>query len=1013
MRLRKHLLFRQFALSAGASRDLSMTERIALLPRVAVPWRSVLLTALLLLLLGAAVRQGLAGEHSTVAPPVRPGASPHSGLSRLPLTAQGPISAALGADSAAYRVGAVGRGFVAASPAQRLSVRFDRSGISLNSGETQLGLSLRAVGYGTSLGALGPVAPRLKANRVLYERAGLSEWYANGPLGLEQGFTIARRPAGHPAGALTLSMALSGNAHASLGAGGQSITLSRAGGSSLRYGSLIATDARGHVLHSWLSLHARTLMLRVDTRGALYPLRIDPLIQQGEKLTGGGESGTGYFGVSVALSSDGNTALIGGLGDSGLSGAAWVFTRAGSTWTQQGPKLIPSDEAGSADFGVNVSLSGDGNTALITGPFDNGSAGAAWVFTRAGSTWSQQGPKLTPRSGEEIGSGDCGYYSSALSSGGNTAMIGCPYDNGVGAAWVYTRSGETWTQQGSKLTAKSGEEIGAGEFGHGVALSSDGNTALISGEGDNHSAGAAWVFTRAGESWTQQGGKLTPRSGEEIGAALFGNRPALSSDGNTALIGAKLDNGGVGAAWVFTRSGESWTQQGGKLTPGSGEEIGETWFGQSVALSSDGNTAVITGGAYNNRAGAAWVFTRSGETWTQQGAKLTGSGEIERGGGLGAELGQDVALSSNAETVLVGGPFDNYDVGAAWVFSSTEGGSTGPTGPEGGGTGVTGATGPTGPAGATGATGPTGEQGVTGATGATGPSGGEKGVTGATGATGPSGGEKGVTGATGATGPTGERGPAGSGNGTNGATGANGPTGPQGVTGATGATGPTGERGPTGEKGANGTGSGTAGATGPTGPTRPTGVAGAAGATGAKGATGATGAAGATGATGSEGKEGKTGATGATGPEGREGKAGTAAYDAIATFADFGGLPSGDCLDYTGIALTGGGVCPAATSGFPNSPLLAGPTPDNGATVSNLYADTSVTLRSSETATVAVIDNTKQTTLLSCAVESNKSSCATPGPGGTAEPGDNIEVKVTDPGSRCNNRASWVVRFRY
>ena len=116
---------------------------------------------------------------------------------------------------------------------------------------------------------------------------------------------------------------------------------------------------------------------------------------------------------------------------------------------------------------------------------------------------------------------------------------------------MFTRSGSTWTQQESKLTG--GGEIGAGFFGGGVALSSDGNTALIGGANDNGAVGAAWVFTRSGSTWTQQGVKLT--GGGEIGAGFFGGGVALSSDGNTALIGAENDNGKVGAAWAFTRSG--------------------------------------------------------------------------------------------------------------------------------------------------------------------------------------------------------------------------------------------------------------------------------------------------------------------------------------------------------------------------------------------------------------------------------------------------------------------------
>jgi hypothetical protein len=114
---------------------------------------------------------------------------------------------------------------------------------------------------------------------------------------------------------------------------------------------------------------------------------------------------------------------------------------------------------------------------------------------------------------------------------------------------------------------------------------------------------------------------------------------ALSSEGNTALIGGDLDDSGVGAVWVFTRSGSTWTQQGGKLT-GSGE-IGKGLFGYSVALSSDGDTALIGGIGDNGGAGAAWVFTRSGSTWTQQGEKLTGSGRDQAKG----DFGFSVALS--------------------------------------------------------------------------------------------------------------------------------------------------------------------------------------------------------------------------------------------------------------------------------------------------------------------------------------------------------------------------------
>src|SRR5207253_1528418 len=142
-------------------------------------------------------------------------------------------------------------------------------------------------------------------------------------------------------------------------------------------------------------------------------------------------------------------------------------------------------------------------------------------------------------------------------------------------------------QQGEKLIGDG--EVEAGYFGWSVALSADGNTALVAGPADNNGVGAVWVFTRSGDTWTQQGEKLTASG--EIGAGRFGGKLALSADGNTALVGAAADNDDVGAAWVFTRSGETWTQQGEKLTGGG--EVGTGRFGGSVALSADGNTALV------------------------------------------------------------------------------------------------------------------------------------------------------------------------------------------------------------------------------------------------------------------------------------------------------------------------------------------------------------------------------------------------------------------------------------
>jgi hypothetical protein len=579
------------------------------------------------------------------------------GLTSLPLAAQGPISAVLGKDASAYRL----EGLRAVNPAQHLHARFSRRGLRVASDTGRLGMALSGYGHGSALRRVGPATPRASANRVRYAHGALTEWYANGPLGIEQGFDIAARPS-PAAGPLTLSLALSGNLSARLG---DDSVLFTGGGAELRYGGLVATDADGQVLRSWLQMEKGHVLIRVADRGASYPLRIDPMIQQGKKLTGTGAIGTGRFGWAVALSGDGNTALIGGNYQNIGAGAAWVFTRSGSTWTQQGGKLVGTGHVGEGEFahvgegefGTSVALSGDGDTALIGGSGDNDDVGAAWVFTRSGATWTQQGEKLTGAG--ETGEGGFGK-SVTLSANGDTALIGATRDNGnVGAAWVFTRSANTWTQQGEKLTGTG--EVGQGEFGRSVALSADGGTALIGGGSDNGNEGAAWAFTRSGSTWTQQGEKLTGAGGVG-GESGFGTSVALSAGGDTALVGGPRDNGDIGAAWVFTRSSSTWTQQGAKLT-GAGE-TGEGRFGVSVALSGDGNTAMVGGPRDNSDFGAAWAFTRSGSTWSQQGGKLVGTGEVGAG-----EFGSSVALSANGDTALIGVPEDGAATGGTWVLT--------------------------------------------------------------------------------------------------------------------------------------------------------------------------------------------------------------------------------------------------------------------------------------------------------------------------------------------------------
>ncbi len=172
---------------------------------------------------------------------------------------------------------------------------------------------------------------------------------------------------------------------------------------------------------------------------------------------------------------------------------------------------------------------------------------------QANAQFSQQGSKLVGTGDDDPGTAGQGY-SVSLSSDGNTALVGGPTDS-VGAAWVWTRSGGVWTQQGTKLVGSGA--VGSSLEGSSVSLSSDGNTAIIGGYNDNGNVGAVWVFTRSDTVWTEQGSKLVGTGG--VAPSEQGYSVALSSDGNTAIVGGVMDNADTGAAWVWTRSDGVWT----------------------------------------------------------------------------------------------------------------------------------------------------------------------------------------------------------------------------------------------------------------------------------------------------------------------------------------------------------------------------------------------------------------------------------------------------------------------
>ena len=384
-------------------------------------------------------------------------------------------------------------------------------------------------------------------------------------------------------------------------------------------------------------------------------------IQQGPKLTGNGSVGKSEQGWSVSISGDGNSAIVGGPNDNGNIGAAWIYKRVAGIWTQQGPKLVGTGAVGPAGQGRSVGISSDGHTAIVGGDDDNTFIGAAWIYVDSGGIWTQQGPKL-------VGTGYVGNvyqgFSVSISADGNTAIVGGYSDNNfMGAAWVFTRSAGVWTQQGNKL-------VGTGSIGtfvwqgYSVSLSADGNTAIIGGEYDNNLKGASWVFTRTGGVWSQQGSKLVGTGAVDLPyAANQGCSVFISSDGNTTIVGGFQDNNDTGAVWIFTRTGNIWSQQGSKLVGTGGYGQYGSFQGSSVSISYSGDTAIVGGDYDSSGYGAAWIYIRSGGILTQQGSKLVGSGAVGFAG-----QGYSVGLSSDGYTAIIGGNLDNDTIGSAWIF---------------------------------------------------------------------------------------------------------------------------------------------------------------------------------------------------------------------------------------------------------------------------------------------------------------------------------------------------------
>ena len=541
-----------------------------------------------------------------------------------------------------------GAEYFAENPQQQLRAWFGREGVEFASGRNEdWSLSLRLATPGVEVEA--------RQQRAEVRRAGIVEWYENKPEGIEQGFTVTAPPAG-ARGDLRVAMEVGGDLRAVAESEGAVVFHTPAGKPVLRYAELRAWDAADRTLSARIEIAGSQLALVVDDRDAVYPVTIDPLITTPPqaKLVADGSEPESSFAFAVGL--DGDTAVFGAYSAStpagGGAGAAYVFTRTGTVWNQQA-KLIASDGMAGDSFGDAIAVSGDTVIVGVPGsdvPTGYTQAGAAYVFVRSGTTWSeQQKLNVTVTNWADT-------LGRSVAIEGDTAIVGATGTNtaaglNTGAAYVFTRTGPVWTQQ-AMLVASDGASSDA--FGQSVSVSGD-----IAVVGSSYASvgapftGAAYVFSRSGGSWMEEA-KLT--ASDAAAHDIFGF--SVSVSGTTALVGAYHNDTSLGtesgSAYVFVRDGTTWVEQA-NLTPGTG---GSSFhFGYSVALSGDtalvGSRDASAGGLTG--AGAAHIFVRSGATWSEQQALDPGDGQLY---GI---FGCAVALSG--DRALVGAPLTNSSAG--------------------------------------------------------------------------------------------------------------------------------------------------------------------------------------------------------------------------------------------------------------------------------------------------------------------------------------------------------------
>ena len=593
-------------------------------------------------------------------------------------------------DARRRAVAVAGAAFVAHHPLQQWTTRFDGGGFSIEPDAVGQEAAGPAWSFGLELTGLGRGATQLERSaspeaRIADERltyawgAGLEEWFVNGPSGLEHGFTLQVRPAG-ASPELTVELTVRGGLTPRVLGGARDVEfVDDRARAVVTYTGLLAFDADGAHVPARFEGSPSALHIVVDDSRARYPLTIDPVVQQAY-LKASNTRSSAVFGNAVAISGD--TVVIGSSSESSNAtgvngdenntsaagaGAAYVFRRNGTTWTQEA-YLKASNTDANDHFGTSVAISGDRiaigaddedsiGAGVNGNQFDNSasSAGAVYVFVRTGTSWAQEAyikasnPAAVDRFGFSVALDGSTLVVGAYQEDSNATGVNGNETNNLatnsGAAYVFVRSGGTWSQQAYLKASNTGA---SDEFGYSVAVSGqrivvgarleDSDATGINGDGLSNAAsgsGAAYIFVRNGTTWAHEAYVKASNTGanDEFGAAvaISGDRCAIGAwheDGPSVGINGPQGDGisNSGAVYTFVRSSGSWTQDAyiKSSNSSSSDEFGEALcLSQGMLLvgaSREDSSATGINGNQGDGAtdsGAAYLFRHDGAAWSQ------------------------------------------------------------------------------------------------------------------------------------------------------------------------------------------------------------------------------------------------------------------------------------------------------------------------------------------------------------------------------------------------------------